>query len=44
MEAYEVIKDQAIIILTAKFFGIISRKCKAPQVEGQIVEGLLVGP
>ena len=44
MEAYEVLKDLAIIIFTAKFFGIIARKCKAPQVVGQIVAGLLVGP
>lgn len=44
MEAYEVLKDLAIIIFTAKFFGIMARKCKAPQVVGQIVAGLLVGP
>jgi len=44
MEAYEVLKDLAIIIFTAKFFGIIARKCKAPQLVVQIVAGLLVGP
>ncbi|MDE7198873.1 MAG: cation:proton antiporter [Lachnospiraceae bacterium] len=44
MEAYEVLKDLAIIIFTAKLFGMAARKCKAPQVVGQIVAGLLIGP
>lgn len=44
MEAYSVFKDLAIIILTAKFFGIVARKCKAPQVVGEIIAGLLIGP
>ena len=37
MEAYDVFKDLAIIIIFAKFFGIVARKCKAPQVVGEIV-------
>ena len=37
-------KDLAIIIIFAKFFGIIARKCKAPQVVGEIIAGLLIGP
>lgn len=44
MEAYEVFRDLAIIIFAAKFFGVMARKCKAPQVVGQIVAGLLIGP
>ncbi|MCM1266694.1 MAG: cation:proton antiporter [Bacteroidales bacterium] len=44
MEAYEVLRDLAIIIFAAKFFGVLARKCKAPQVVGQIVAGLLIGP
>mgnify|MGYP004462372691 FL=1 len=44
MEAYEVLKDLAIILFFAKVFGILARKCKAPQVVGQIVAGLLIGP
>ena len=44
MEAYDVFKDLAIIIIFAKFFGILARKCKAPQVVGEIVAGLLIGP
>ena len=44
MEAYSVFKDLAIIIIFAKFFGIVARKCKAPQVVGEIIAGLLIGP
>lgn len=44
MEAYEVLKDLAIILFFAKVFGILARKCRAPQVVGQILAGLLIGP
>lgn len=44
MEVYLMFKDLAIIIVAAKFFGIVARKCKAPQVVGEIVAGLLIGP
>lgn len=44
MESYLVFKDVAIIIIFAKFFGIAARKLKAPQVVGEIVAGLLIGP
>ena len=44
MEAYSVFRDLAIIIIAAKFFGILARKCKAPQVVGEIIAGLLIGP
>ncbi len=44
MEAYSVFKDLAIIIAAAKLFGIIARRCKAPQVVGEILAGLLIGP
>lgn len=44
MEAYDVFKDLAIIIIFAKFFGILARKCKAPQVVGEIIAGLIMGP
>lgn len=44
MEAYAIFKDLAIIIVFAKFFGILARKCKAPQVVGEIIAGLLIGP
>ena len=39
-----VFRNLAIIILTAKFFGLAARKCKAPQVVGEIIAGLLIGP
>lgn len=44
MESYAVFKDLAIIIIAAKFCGILARKCKAPQVVGEIIAGLIIGP
>lgn len=44
MEVYNIFKDLAIIIVFAKFFGVLARKCKAPQVVGEIIAGLLIGP
>lgn len=44
MEAYLVFKDLAIIIIFAKVFGILARKCKAPMVVGEILAGLIIGP
>ena len=44
MEKYEVFKSLAIIIIAAKLFGLGARKLKAPQVAGEIVAGILVGP
>lgn len=44
MEAYLILKDLAIIIVFAKFFGLVARKLKAPQVVGEIIAGLLIGP
>ena len=44
MVSYEVFKDLAIILIFAKLFGILARKCKAPQVVGEIIAGLLIGP
>ncbi len=44
MEAYNVFKDLGIIIIFAKLFGILARKCKAPQVVGEIIAGLIIGP
>ena len=44
MEAYSVFKDLAIIVIAAKACGILARKLKAPQVVGEIVAGLLIGP
>lgn len=44
MESYLILKDLAIIIIAAKLFGIVARKLKAPQVVGEIIAGLIIGP
>ena len=44
MESFLVFRDLAIIIIFAKLCGIIARKCKAPQVVGEIIAGLIIGP
>ena len=44
MKTYEILRDLAIIIIAAKFFGLIARKCKAPQVVGEILAGVIIGP
>ena len=44
METYVVLKDLAIIIIAAKLCGILARKLKAPQVVGEIIAGLILGP
>ena len=41
---YSVFRNLAIIMLSAKFFGLVARKCKAPQVVGEIIAGLVIGP
>ncbi len=41
---YSIFKDLAIIIVFAKFFGLLARRLKAPQVVGEIIAGLLIGP
>ncbi|MEY8391920.1 cation:proton antiporter [Lachnospiraceae bacterium 45-W7] len=44
MEAYMIFKDLAILILSAKVIGLLMQKIKIPQVVGEILAGLLVGP
>ena len=44
MEAFEIFKDLAIIVIVAKLFGLIARKCRIPQVAGEIIAGLIIGP
>ena len=44
METYEILRDLAIILLSAKLCAMVARKLKFPQVAGQIVAGLLIGP
>ncbi len=44
MESYRIFLDLAIIMVFSKFFGLLARKCRAPQVVGEIIAGLLIGP
>ncbi len=44
MEGIEYLKDLALIIVTAKVFGLCAAKLKAPQVVGEIIAGLILGP
>lgn len=41
---YSILRDLAIIIVFAKIFGLLARRVKAPQVVGEIIAGLLIGP
>lgn len=41
---YGVLKDLAIIVVFAKCFGLLARMIKVPQVAGEIVAGLIIGP
>ena len=44
METYEILKSLAIILVSAKVCGLLAAKLKAPQVVGEIIAGLLIGP
>ena len=44
MDTQQILIQLAIIIVFAKFFGLIARKLKAPQVVGEIIAGLILGP
>ena len=44
MDTLDIFRQLAIIIVAAKIFGLLARKLKAPQVAGEIVAGLLIGP
>ncbi len=44
MKSYEILGQLAIIVIAAKFFGLVARKLKAPQVVGEIVAGIILGP
>lgn len=39
-----IFRDLAIIILSAKLLGILAKRFGAPQVVGEIIAGLLIGP
>ncbi|BAK97232.1 putative Na(+)/H(+) antiporter [Oscillibacter valericigenes Sjm18-20] len=44
MESYQYVFDVAIILLTTKIFGIMSKRVDLPQVVGSLIAGLLLGP
>ena len=44
MDTLDILRNLAIILISAKLFGLIARKLKAPQVAGEIIAGLLIGP
>lgn len=44
MDRIDFFRDLAVIIVTAKIFGLLAQKLKAPQVVGEIVAGLIIGP
>lgn len=44
MDTLDILRQLAIIIVFAKLFGLLARKVKAPQVAGEIIAGLLIGP
>lgn len=43
-DTLEILKDLAIILAAAKLLGILVRKLGGPQVVGEILAGLIVGP
>ena len=44
MDTLELLRTLAIIIITSKIFGLLARDLRAPQVAGEIIAGLLIGP
>lgn len=44
MESYNYILDIALILISTKLFGLISRKFQMPQVVGALLAGLILGP
>ena len=44
MESYRFLLDLALILLTTKLFGLITKRFQMPQVVGALVAGLLLGP
>ena len=44
MEDFSFLRDLAILLFSAKAFGILARKLHAPEVVGEILAGVLIGP
>ena len=41
---YSIFRNLALILISAKLFALLARKCRAPQVVGEIIAGLVIGP
>ena len=44
METYKILLELGILIIAAKFLGITAKKFGAPEVVGEILAGLILGP
>lgn len=44
MEVLDILKNLAIILAAAKLCGLVVRKLNGPQVVGEIIAGLIIGP
>lgn len=44
MEGYGFLFDLALILLSTKLFGLVTRKFKMPQIVGALAAGLILGP
>ncbi len=44
MNSYDYLLDLAIILLSTKLFGLLTRKVRMPQVVGALLAGLILGP
>jgi len=44
LESLSFLRDLAIILCVAKLFGIVARKFRAPEVVGEILAGVIIGP
>lgn len=44
MHVYDIFRDLAIITVSAKLLGLAARKINVPQVVGEIIAGLIIGP
>ena len=44
METYKFLLDVALILLSTKVLGLVTRKLQLPQVVGALLAGLIFGP
>ena len=44
MESYKYLLDIALILISTKILGLLTRRIQLPQVVGALIAGLLLGP